>query len=580
MAYALDYKRAWASNNGACCYVDSWGGDDLLGDGTANKPFRSINKTIGNGASFVMCRGFFSEQVTTGKGIGADKFGEAIFDGKGLYSITNGCIGIEYSSNSLYKPGPIYTNSKPTGGLYPNALAPYLSMLINASVGNIPLATAFSAKYSVLRRIKMENGNYIPSTCTATASLFMDLPEAVRCNAANVVMTKSIYDNCRVYLDVSATLLATSKMDTCLFRVNCTFWARSADGSADIRIDADGQTAAQKYAAVQSWFSNGVAAAGYTKLPWVSCQITDNKIVNAPDGVTDGYDFDYSLIYGTKEAQPACWMDGGKHIGPFPPAVKIEFKETANLTASPYEIEVKATDKLTITSGRVSLNADFAGAVLYSKAMPMPGSYVNFNGVSIPFICDPGTKGVFLTPAELLSLEEASKIAVTVGGVALENNKVYVVKCDEGAWVSYRGYTFTQGTVITGVDATSLATLGGAGAAYLYPIRRPVVFSTVQVKVLENGALPADFLTNDVAYPYLTSPAMSTPGDKGMDTGLRCLRVGNIPAGAIDVGTDGRPLTNAHPEYYTVTNVSRAKFTVSASWVALKITINAIFSQQ
>jgi len=577
MAYALDYKRTWTTNVTVCIYVDSWGGDDLLGDGTFNKPYQSLNKAAVVGCNYIICRGFFSEQVSTVKNIGADKFGEAIFDGKGLYSIAGGNISIDYPNYNIYKPGLIYVNSKPIEGIANTSFN--LSLFVNAARVNMAVTTTYSAKYSVLRRVKMENGSCIPITCNASSSLFMDFPEAVRCNAGSVVMTKSIYDNCRIYLDVNATLAAASKMDTCLFRVNCTFWAKNADGSADIRIDADSQTAAQKYAAVQSWLNNGVAATGYTKLPWVSCQVTDNKIVNAPDGATDGYDFDYSLIYGTKEAQPACWMDAGKHVGPFPPAVKIEFKETATLTTSPYEIEVKPTDRLTITSGRLSLNADFAGAVLYSKAMPMPGSYVNFNGVSVPFVCDSGTKGVFLTPTELLSLEEANKLAATVGGVALENYKAYVVKCDEGAWVSYRGYAFTQGTVITGVDATSLATLGGAGAAYLYPIRRPVVFSTVQVKVWENGTLPADFLTNDATYPYLTSPAMSTSGDKGMDTGLRCLRVGNIPAGAIDVGTDGRPLTNAHPEYYSSANTLRAKFTVSASWVALKITINSIFNQ-
>ncbi|SDC52102.1 hypothetical protein [Williamwhitmania taraxaci] len=577
MAYALDFQRVWINTNTNYCYVDSWGGDDLTGNGTSQKPFASINKANSTMVSEIVCRGVFSEQVSSIKRFIADRFGEALYDGKGQYTIVGGILG---SNVNVEKNGLIYLNSLASSGIAYGAI--HGSVVINVVVANIlDAATMDIHKFSVIRAVKMVNQNEVAVQVNGVINnLYLDMPNAVRRNLATMVVSRCLYDNCRIYLDVNATLAASSKMDTCLFRASCTFWARSADGSADIRIDADGQTAAQKYAAVQSWFSNGAAATGYSKLPWVACQITDNRIVNAPDGVTDGYALDYSLIYGTKEAQPACWMDGGKHIGPFPPAVKIDFKETANLTASPYEVEVRPTDKLTIANGRVSLNPDFSGAVLYSKAMPMPGNYVNFNGVNVPFVCNSGTRGVFLTPAELLSLEEAAKVAVTVGGVALENNKVYVVKCDDGTYVSYRGFVYTQGTVITGYDNTSQATLGGAGAAYLYPIRRPVVFSTVQVKVWENGSLPADFLTNDAAYPYLTSPAMSTPGDKAMETGLRCLRVGNIPAGAIDVGTDGRPLTNAHPEYYSAANTGRLKFPIRASWVALKITINSIFNQQ
>jgi len=364
-----------------------------------------------------------------------------------------------------------------------------------------------------------------------------------------------------------------------LFRVNCTFWARSIDGTIDIRIDADGQTAAQKYAAVSGWLANGGVAVGYTKLPFVSCQFTDNKITNAPDGETDGYDLDYSLIYGSKEEQPACWMDTGKHIGPIPPAIKIEFKATDNLTTSPYEVEIKSTDKLTVTNGRVSLNEDFTGAVLLSKPMPIPQpSYTNFNGVNVPYVGNSGTRSVFVAPPTTIALEEALKSVATVNGFALETNKVYTVKCDEGAYVSYRGNVYTQGCCITGYDATSLATLGGTGNAYLYALRRPTVFSSVAVKLWGNGTLPDDFLTNDIIYPYIQTPAFNLMGANGMDNGLRCLRVGNIVSGAIDVGSDGALLTNAHPEYYITTNASREKFSILASWVVLKITINSIFS--
>jgi hypothetical protein len=49
-----------------------------------------------------------------------------------------------------------------------------------------------------------------------------------------------------------------------------------------------------------------------------------------------------------------------------------------------------------------------------------------------------------------------------------------------------------------------------------------------------------------------------------IDAPIKCRRVGNVSTGAIDTGTDGKPLTNGHKEYYNATNKPRAEFSIFA----------------
>ena len=94
------------------------------------------------------------------------------------------------------------------------------------------------------------------------------------------------------------------------------------------------------------------------------------------------------------------------------------------------------------------------------------------------------------------------------------------------------------------------------------------------MKIAESRDCPADFLTNDVAYPWIDCKSNHSSGTNTDDAiGMRCMRVGNLITGAIDVGTDGKPLTSAHPEFYITANASRAKFLITARWVILRLSI-------
>lgn len=570
MSTVAPYQRAWkfafnatitATNS---VFVDSFAGDDLRGTGLKDFPFQTLNRAItfarSNSKTFVVARGYFSEEVGSGNYIYllSDQMGDMIFDGKGMYNLNGVNIG---------HPG------FPSNGL----------IVINV------LSSLYEIANSIVNGIQYTN--YAPSMSVLSAKAGVSFPESALLgsrsayigfqlinsrSSGGITIDASIYDGCKVFLDTNSSS-SYKTYRNCLFRVNCTFWKRKDDGSGDERVDTDAMNAAQKYAAIMDWLNNGVVASGYTKNRLEACRITDNRIFNAPDN-NDGYSWDYSLIYGSKETNPACYMNSGKHIGPFAPAIRIEFKYTDSLTTSPFEIEVKPTDKLTIENGRLLPSNDFTGAILYSKPMPIPYG-TQFNGFNASILADAIGDGIFVNNIpDSIDMSEASKIDVTSSGVALESNKCYYVMADTGTFVNYDGASYGRGSVLMATSNALLAAKAGGGNAYLYPMQHPSIWQNVMFKIYDGSTVPADFQTNDVSYPYMLANMMLLPNDPLTDkeTGLRCLRVGNLSTGAIDVGSDGRPLTNAHPEYYNATNQARPKFFVRANWVMLRIIISKI----
>lgn len=558
-------------------FVDSFSGDDLRGVGTREFPFQTLNKAIvfanTNSKTYIICRGYFSETIPNGYGrnLVSDQFGDAVWDGQSVYDFSpTGTLYIGF--NSLGKNGMIFTNSYSITNTASYNRSIFLNTSINAS---------FTSSYSAVKGINYQNiANYgsglaIYSSVTNFAAI--DYFNSGRFSGSGLV-SKSIYDNCKIYLDKSNSSVIT--FNTCLFRANCTFWKRNAANTTDERLDNDSMNAAQKYAAVIDWLANGTLATGYYKNGFTNCQFTDNRIFNCPDNDRSGTNWDFSLIYGTKEAQPACYMDGGKHIGPFPPAIKLEFKNTADLTSSAYEVEIKPTDNINNIGGSLSLGANFTGASLLSKAMLIPQG-TSFNGFNISLFPDAANSGVFVTgQTDSIDSSVDNRTTVTVGGIALSANVSYLVRVEAGTTVAYNGTSYADKSVLMATDGVTLASKNGAGTAYLYAIKHPSIWQNVQFKICENAIVPADFKTNDAAYPWLDAEIFSKNVDvRGTsETGLRCLRVGNINSGAIDVGTDGKALTSAHPEYYNATNQARIKYYVRANYVMMKITIARLFN--
>jgi len=558
MAFSLAYKRTWKTTGAGCVYVDSWGGDDLLGDGSADRPYQTINKAVLKSGTYIL-KGYFSELVNvSNKSFYSDFCGDTIFDGKWIYYLNNAALQMIVFINP--KQGQSSVSSS------------YNSILVNAYSLSSPDRT--NGDFCVYDNVRSyyDSTTYLAVYNVQKNCAFINLI-ASRANLNYPGANNCIYDNCKILLDNRGTYNAANIYNTCLFRSNCSFWVRKPDDSGDVRIDSDGQTAAQKYTAVMNWFASGTLASGYYKLQWVNCKIMDNPIFNKPDSDVDGYNFDYSLIYGDKDNYPACYMDGGKHIGPFPPALKIAFKATADLTSSPFEVEVKPTDKVVITGERLGLASDFAGCVLLSKPMPVPMG-TNFNNINLSLIPDTEKNGVLVTPFDdAIDFSNASKISPTAAGVPLSAGVSYFVKAGS-AYVTYAGNTYQGGSVIMAIDSTTLCYKSAGDVATLYPLYRPTIWNGVKMKISESRDCPSDFSTNDAAYPWIDCKSNHSPGANTDDKiGMRCLRVGNLISGAIDVGTDGKLLTSAHPEFYSAANSSRAKFLIAARWIILRLAI-------
>ena len=582
MSTIAQYARAWkfqldgtTYNSTNCIFVDAFSGDDLRGLGTKEFPFQTLNKAFvyayANSKNYIIARGYFSENIPIGyaKYLYSDQFGDFIFDGQNIYTITPSA----YASPQIatqQKNGIIVLNSYAGSFTSMNYYSIFLNSCYNSLSGSRCIFKGISYQYNNTYgygSLTSGNGSY---------NAFIDYFNAVRSTTNS--SSKNIYDNCKIFVDKSSANVAT--FDTCLFRSNCTFWKRNAANTADERIDNDTMNAAQKYAAFMDWLNNGTLASGYYKFGFTNCQFTDNRIFNCPDGDRSGTNFDFSLIYGTKENQPACYMDGGKHIGPFPPAIKIEFKNTADLTSSMYEVEIKPTDNLNNVNGSISLGANFTGATIYSKPMLIP-SGTSFNGFNLSLFPDMANSGLFVTgQTDSIDTSDGNKLTVTAGGIALSANVVYLVKADAGTSVTYNGTANTDKMTLQATDNVLLASKNGTGLAYLYAINHPSIWQNIQFKICESATVPSDFKTNDTAYPWLDAEVFSKPTDvRGTsETGLRCLRVGNVNSGAIDLGTDGKALTSAHPEYYNATNQARIKYYVRANYVMLRIKITRLFS--
>ena len=553
MSTVAPFARAWKSPaNSAFVYVDSVAGDDLRGLGTQDFPFQTLNKAYAyakaNGKSGIVARGYFSENMSTPSGsvpVYSDYFGDFIFDGQKVYQtmslsfggsaiIIQTVNGVNAASNSVFVD----------------------------SLGNFS-----SINRSAVKKVK---GN--PVMYGFTNSSFKDVMFGR--SYGNYTASNNIFDGCRVFLDVSGAYTFT--FNTCLFRANCQFWVKKPDNSGDMRLDSDGMTASQKEALIQDWLLNGQVASGYSKVVMTRCRFTDNRIFNLPDDDDTDTNYDFSLIYGTEADQPACYMDAGKYIGAFPPAIKIEFKNTADLTTSPYEIEVKDTDNIVVSSsGSVSLGPNFTGATLYSKPMPIPMGTI-FNGFNLSLFPDTNSNGVYLTHRnDSVDLSDTNKLDLSTP-TTLETGKCYLVKADLNSAAVYKGVAYGNNQVLMADDDITQAERSGSGNVYLYAMKHPSIWSNVQVKVCESGTLPSDFLINDNSYPWLPAHTISIPEDPNNPnkyTGFRVLRVGNTPNGAIDIGSDGVALTNAHPEFYSSANVNRIKYSINAMWVVLRITL-------
>src|SRR5574344_58132 len=97
-----NYKKIWEckTNFGYITrYIDSFSGDDLLGDGTEQKPFKSITRALGSAPNFnyyFALNGIFTETLTnTSAKYLSSKIGQAILDGQNTFQMEFSVLGLQ-----------------------------------------------------------------------------------------------------------------------------------------------------------------------------------------------------------------------------------------------------------------------------------------------------------------------------------------------------------------------------------------------------------------------------------------------------------------------------------------------------
>jgi len=569
MSTIVPYARAWKSDRtftpSNSVYLDSIFGDDLRGDGSKDFPWKSLNRALLGANSlnktFVIARGVFVEEVINGynKTLIADATGECIIDQKFQYCVNGSNLKL---GDPSYNQHAVVIMNVPTSSI--QSFLPYKFIAVNADYFNLPSYNPVW-RYIVLHQRIGATSQINIFGGSISNSVFVNLLNTLRpSSATNATSQKTVYQNCKIFVDSPSTV--SFAFIKCVFDVKCTFWRRNIDDTADERIDNDMMDAAQKQAALTNYLNNATTHTKYKKIAFTDCYIVDAQPTNASSTEAILNTFDFSLAWGPKETHPACHIDNGKHIGALPPAMALSFKYTADLTESPLEIEIKPDDKITIIDGYPIPDIDFEGAELVSKVIPIPVGSV-FNGFNVPNICGDNIITSSIEP----DLSASNEIVLDNDGTALVSGRKYLVKTTPDSSANYLGTNYYNGDVIHATD-NSVCTRNGSGTCKIYALPVPSLFQQVLFKVCESANAPADFLTNDVAYPWMLAHPMSM-GDavRTGENGLRCLRVGDTNTGQIDIGSDGKHLTNGHPEYYNNTNKTRPKFYVRASNVILKI---------
>ena len=188
-------------------------------------------------------------------------------------------------------------------------------------------------------------------------------------------------------------------------------------------------------------------------------------------------------------------------------------------------------------------------------------------------------------------------------GTAITVGESYVV---EGGSVVYNSVTYTTRNKFIAVAGQTAFT--SPDGAYLYLIKETPNRATVEMRMRQtlSGVIvtPGNNLTDGSWYKAVGAVNWNSKvipdGDSFQAvtgalsfTGGNCVeiftdadvwyeveigdkpvakRVGNVQGGAFDVGTDGKPLSNGHKEFYTTTNQARASFMMQARYIQYRIT--------
>lgn len=543
-------------------YVSVDGND--LNDGTAQRPYRSLQKCKDAGKLYVqVASGIYREAVAGLQLFGESKF-NTIIDASFIAT-----VGTSQSFNLTFVNYTHLIN----GAVTYNGIISKNSQSIGTGTTSSPIGINLVIINGVFAN--PTTAVTILKNCTFINSSTIPLNGGVLPLGATGVYN-NIYQNC------SICIASDTNADFNLF-YNCTFKI----GSEATYTALTGATDDLKLANLRNRYS--------AQFPTSANTFQFSKV--ADPLFTNSARFDCSL----NPASPARHMAyNGTFIGAFDVAYPI--KPYADDLSHPdgfYLASKGANIQASNTKLSLARNADgssVGGGQIITKPQDLSAVYELRTVLASQQIADRNREWLD-TNADI------DMTAPIYPGTAITVGESYVV---EGGSVVYNSITYATRSKFIAVAGQTAFTSSDGG--YLYLIKETPNRSTCELRFKQTlsgvTVTPGNNLTNGTWYKasgavtwngkvipdgdsfQAVTGALSFTGGNciemftNADTWYEveigdkplCKKVGNVTSGAIDVGTDGLPLTNGHKEFYTTANQARTSFIIQARYIQYRLT--------
>jgi hypothetical protein len=373
----------WRTIIAGAVYVDSMTGSDNLGNGTKEKPYKTLRRT--GAAATVICRGVFSEDMADGnhaRTIRGDYMGAAIFDGKDEY-IIYGFTHINF----------IITNCPPgTNDIFVNTGSGLLAGAGRAAianyVGNVSHVHGVAGSPVILHRTGVYMGCIGGSTAVSN-NIFSSLMQndayplslggvqQVRENTYyNIPIEKrgkrianngSILDSVFGKFDFIVDDAGVS-LSNCVIASDCRFFF----GQTEILIT--GNNSDERRA---SYLAN-LTAAG---VPTSGRLIIDLKCLFSPQSSYDIFNNPDDLDFTLKPNADAI-IDSTTHVGALGPAINIGFHEDSDQKTDCWETRsLSGAFAIVDNSLHLDTSSQDLDGELYSKIIRINHASINISGI-------------------------------------------------------------------------------------------------------------------------------------------------------------------------------------------------------
>ncbi len=500
----------WRKTIAGAMYVHSVLGNDTLGNGTQEKPYKTLTQAgVISGKKKVVCIGYFSEDMNgqgyfgaNGSEIIGDYYGAAVFDGQFQYTtwgvtMTDMVIinvtalsggGLDGVGRANYDYGVSFASGVDGVASAPNFI--HNCCLHFGCIGGF--TTVEKIVYSKIipnsaaYKIWLGNGNYNPTLRQSTV-YDIDVSNRMKCRYGTPKIHTTIFGKVAMIANDS------QEFTECLFTSDCKWYvfANATESSTYTEVVISGDTSEERYQSLV----DGVTALGATvTVKFFGCIFsnqTSDEIWN------DAEKLDFTLKPNCDAIRDTATGSGCFYIGALPPALSIPIMDDSTGVAGTWD-ERSIDGCIEIVNGKICLNAvnADAGGKIYSKIVRITPSQMQLNGVFTLPTQPMNRKLVHLTGLNTLFDQDATNYIH-------ENTDIPVGWWKVHGTVSYNNVTYydneiiyvtATGTQFTGADSYLVQVIETNTNDVLYCRCRRA--STVMIKQGDGLQAGATYLNN------------------------------------------------------------------------------------